>query len=722
MEFVMKRQSPLQITLLLIVLLLSSPLFAWVHSGNLTISSKSQMNALAPGLTEVTGIFRIETDDLTDLDSLATLERVGNSLEICNNPALTSVDGLSSLRYIGNDFDIVNNDALTKIPTFPSLTTVADKIEFNYNDALIEIEGQQLLTHLGDDLEILGNKNLKSVTEFPLLTAFHYCLQINDNPALESLDIFSEITLVTQHIQIMRNASLKKIAGFDKLKTITGYLQIIDNSSLTTIEGFPVLSLVNIDFEIIGNPELQTINAFGALKTVTRDFEVYGNNNIKLLESFSSLEWIGRNVTIYDNAKLLSFCGLHTMAIGASSPVWSVYANAYNPSRQDVIDDGPICPIPAQISGKVFYDKDGNGLCDADEKGLAHVAVRFNSEGTEKSTKLLTDSEGLYRLEFYGPIGDYRLTIDENTLPDGFSYTTPAIIENTIQGTVDYEFKSGDFGFNFADSSVIDEHNNADLAADDAQLTFIEGSPSFIKEPWSRAVDGKVNGWDGTATVGQDENGQVWAVFEIIGGPVIFDKLSIIVDNGQEDNAYEFRHMQEFDLYASATGVESGMFNKVGTFTLGTDWITICRFGQSVSAKYIKLVINKPNFGADEWRQIVEITIGEMKHFVTKKGIDSGELVVKPASYTLCQNYPNPFNPTTSIAYTLPGAQNVDIAVYNIRGDLVKQLASGRQDAGLYNISWDATNAAGNKVTTGVYFYRINAGSFTDTKKMTLIQ
>ena len=115
-----------------------------------------------------------------------------------------------------------------------------------------------------------------------------------------------------------------------------------------------------------------------------------------------------------------------------------------------------------------------------------------------------------------------------------------------------------------------------------------------------------------------------------------------------------------------------------------------------------------------------ESTLYDLVSVQTTSGVND-DLAI-PIHNALYQNYPNPFNPTTSISYSLRETQHVNIAVYNIKGDLVKQLASGYQDAGLYNVTWDATNDAGQKVTTGVYFYRIKAGSFTDTKKMTLMQ
>jgi Periplasmic copper-binding protein (NosD)/FlgD Ig-like domain len=91
-------------------------------------------------------------------------------------------------------------------------------------------------------------------------------------------------------------------------------------------------------------------------------------------------------------------------------------------------------------------------------------------------------------------------------------------------------------------------------------------------------------------------------------------------------------------------------------------------------------------------------------------------------SYQLEQNYPNPFNPTTSISFALPEAGEVTLAIYNIYGQLVRQLVSGQVNAGRHSVIWDATNDHGQKVASGMYLYVIKAGAFTAQKKLVLMK
>jgi len=93
-----------------------------------------------------------------------------------------------------------------------------------------------------------------------------------------------------------------------------------------------------------------------------------------------------------------------------------------------------------------------------------------------------------------------------------------------------------------------------------------------------------------------------------------------------------------------------------------------------------------------------------------------------PAAVVLGQNQPNPFNPITQIRFALPAAGPVELSVYNVAGQLVRTLASGEYGAGEHVLAWDGRDAVGNAVSSGVYFYRLDAGLTTNVKKMVLMR
>jgi hypothetical protein len=101
----------------------------------------------------------------------------------------------------------------------------------------------------------------------------------------------------------------------------------------------------------------------------------------------------------------------------------------------------------------------------------------------------------------------------------------------------------------------------------------------------------------------------------------------------------------------------------------------------------------------------------------------SGELAVKelPKEFRLDQNYPNPFNPGTIITYALPSPVHVMLKVYNMLGQEVATLVDGLQDAGFKAVKFDMAAASGI-LPSGIYFYRLNAGSYSDMKKMVVLK
>ena len=92
-----------------------------------------------------------------------------------------------------------------------------------------------------------------------------------------------------------------------------------------------------------------------------------------------------------------------------------------------------------------------------------------------------------------------------------------------------------------------------------------------------------------------------------------------------------------------------------------------------------------------------------------------------PNDYALYQNYPNPFNPGTSIRYAIGSRQFVSLKVYDVLGNEVAVLVNAEKSAGNYEVNFSATGGA-SQLSSGIYFYKLTAGSFTETKKMLLLK
>lgn len=88
-----------------------------------------------------------------------------------------------------------------------------------------------------------------------------------------------------------------------------------------------------------------------------------------------------------------------------------------------------------------------------------------------------------------------------------------------------------------------------------------------------------------------------------------------------------------------------------------------------------------------------------------------------PTSFSLNQNFPNPFNPSTTIQFALPVSEFVSLKIYNLLGQEVNQLVDENFNAGFHNVKWNGLDKNNNPVSSGVYLYKIEAGSFVSIKK-----
>ena len=111
-------------------------------------------------------------------------------------------------------------------------------------------------------------------------------------------------------------------------------------------------------------------------------------------------------------------------------------------------------------------------------------------------------------------------------------------------------------------------------------------------------------------------------------------------------------------------------------------------------------------------------------HYLTEipTGVEVDEMMNVVSDYKLKQNYPNPFNPETTIDFFIPVSGQVKISVYDLLGRKIKLLTDRHYNPGNFSISWDGKNSKAEKVTSGAYFYKMEANGFTDVKKMLLLE
>ncbi len=121
---------------------------------------------------------------------------------------------------------------------------------------------------------------------------------------------------------------------------------------------------------------------------------------------------------------------------------------------------------------------------------------------------------------------------------------------------------------------------------------------------------------------------------------------------------------------------------------------------------------------------IVEAGVDDVRIFAEfgTTGIEDLAPATAPLAFSLGQNQPNPFSPHTKIDFAIPGKSQVELAVYDVGGRLVRTLVEGMRDPGRYAVQWDGRDGGGRRVAAGVYFYRLTTGAETLTRKMTVLK
>jgi hypothetical protein len=123
-------------------------------------------------------------------------------------------------------------------------------------------------------------------------------------------------------------------------------------------------------------------------------------------------------------------------------------------------------------------------------------------------------------------------------------------------------------------------------------------------------------------------------------------------------------------------------------------------------------------------RRNINTNLSEVQVYSTNGNATSISENIKniPGIYQLKQNYPNPFNPSTKIEYSISEPSIVSINIFNINGELIKELINEEKNNGNYSITWNGKDNKGTFVASGTYFYQIQVGDFVQAKKMILLR
>ncbi|MBI2050554.1 MAG: T9SS type A sorting domain-containing protein [Parcubacteria group bacterium] len=326
----------------------------------------------------------------------------------------------------------------------------------------------------------------------------------------------------------------------------------------------------------------------------------------------------------------------------------------------------------------------------------------FFSDGSRKTSRHFRATESWFSGQLDLSLGNRASSIvfDRCILPDGFvdwlysGRDNPNYTEEAKSGKWDYLIDFSGYG-DLRDIDLSRAYKNHGLD----RVTVLESRPLGTVQVHPLEQQLLAANFTGSGDV-NDEDIRLWA--EAFGSPrdsVAFGNLYDLNRDGMvnmpdmEELAYAFAGLER-----SQPATALGASPKLPEFLAA-----VTRYPAVVSAAE-----SDPVFGPLIQAYMAPTVVAEV----------SGET---PNEFSL-ENYPNPFNSGTTIRFQLPKEADVVLTVYNVNGQVVARLVDERLQAGAYTQTWDGLGADGNSVSTGTYFYRLNAGDYTHANKMTLLR
>lgn len=313
-------------------------------------------------------------------------------------------------------------------------------------------------------------------------------------------------------------------------------------------------------------------------------------------------------------------------------------------------------------------------------------------------------------------------TLSDGTLPSAYGAVAPLCDVYTAKGQPVrcVDFYSGGIAIICADS--IDARGDINLngiyieIADVVMFTnyFTQGLSAFTTHVNGSIAASDVNA-DGTALTVAD---LVLAIRIVVGDAAQNPKLDLISVNANQTG--DVWSVNGVNLGGVAMTVAGNVVPKLLAENMGMEYL--------FDGTNTRIII-VPMIGLEGNETAIEKVTGFTGAFIEVAGsvtsIEMADIygnsitvnkVVVPTAFALSQNYPNPFNPKTNISLALPNASDYTLTIYNVQGQVV-QTFEGHADAGYKIIEWDASNVA-----SGIYFYKVNAGTFSEVKKAVLLK
>jgi len=200
-------------------------------------------------------------------------------------------------------------------------------------------------------------------------------------------------------------------------------------------------------------------------------------------------------------------------------------------------------------------------------------------------------------------------------------------------------------------------------------------------------------------------NSSASSTYPFIGGPINSAAVVLWVENVSGNNEIKYTWVGQSDTGLFATTTGSSLYP---TFTFRVNGASTRVLGLWTEGS------SSPYLVEDGYKDFTPL----LPKLVAEKDLPE----ILPKEFALYQNHPNPFNPTTTIRYALPKSERMSLRIFSLLGQGIRTLVDEQKAAGDYEAVWDGRDNNGRFVSSGVYVYRLEAGNFSDTKKLVLLQ
>ncbi|HPR17973.1 MAG TPA: C25 family cysteine peptidase, partial [Candidatus Cloacimonadota bacterium] len=461
-------------------------------------------------------------------------------------------------------------------------------------------------------------------------------------------------------------------------------------------------------------------------------FNYYDVGNVDTDDNYAT---IGIENFEQNDGVLLSFAGLYPdsfiMPVSGTSVKFTTDIPAYidliipNPDFSVDIDNG-MYPLTVQFTNETDYMFPVNSYFwdfgdgeTSDEIDPSHV---FLNAGTFDVTLTVTNTAGTNSLtladliEVVPPtaaVASFTADVWGGLSPVTINFTNTSEPSNRVN-TYLWNFGDGDTSTEIDPVHVYDSLGVY-------TITLVASNPigtdTLIVEDCIKIFDQSITIWPGDT----DNNGSVEEA-DILPIGVYWRERGEARENASsawEAQTYPLDWDSDLAPFADCNG--DGEVDIADVLAIIINWDQIHEDATSSSFDPGNLSVYRENF-----RQIYH-SLGNSSREVTLKNYLAAEFgftTIPPViANVLNQNYPNPFNPTTSISFEIAEANNVELEIYNVKGQLVKTLVKEEKPAGVYTLEWSGQDNHGRRVASGLYFYRLRcADKIVDTKKMLLLK